>query len=128
MDRQDGDPKEEDEIHSDGSLVHAASTSCKEDVHDDGHGDASKVHSQCASNEDTPPHTRVCLFNLLNAELGECVCQIHQQYQPQQEEEDRTGQSDIVSPDLEEPVGDEEADHDQSKPDEDLGSPPSVLD
>lgn len=53
--------------------------------------------------------------------------QIHQQYQSQQQEQYRTHQRDIVPPDLEEAVRDQEADHNQPQPRNDLRSPESVL-
>lgn len=127
MDRENRDSKEEDEIHGDGGLVHAAAAVGEEDVHDDGHGDASQVHAEGAADENPTPHSRVRLFDLLDAVFGEGVCQVDQQDQSQEEEQDGAAQSDIISPHLEEAVGDEEAHDDQSQPHENLGTPPAVL-
>lgn len=119
--------RESRRTHGNGSLVHGASRSGKEDVHDDGHGQRSGVHGHGGSDEESLPGRRVGALNLFQTVLGPSVCKINQQDQTNQKEEHSADKSDIVSPEGEKGVGNEEGDDDQANPGNELGTPETIL-
>ena len=60
--------------------------------------------------------------------FGPGVRKVYQQDQAKEQEQDGTTESDVVSPNLEECVRDEESEHDQAEPCDNLRSPEAVLD
>lgn len=123
----DANANQEDEVHGNGSLVHATSAIGEEDVHDNGHGKGTQVHAQSGTDQNATPETGIGVFDLLDTELCKGVCQIHQQDQSQKQEENGAYKCNIVAPDLEETVWDQEAEHNQAQPDDNLGSPEAIL-
>jgi len=111
----------------DGRLVHGAVALGEEDVHDDRHGNAADVHAQRAADQQSPPEARIRVLNLFNAELCPVVRQINKQDQSNQQEQHRAHKGHVVSPDLEEAIRYQKADHNQRQPRDNLRSPEAIL-
>lgn len=114
--------------YSDGSLVHRTVGVSKEDVHDDGDRNAAQIHAERRADEEATPKLGICVFDLLNAVFRPSVREIHQQNQTEKQEQDRSTERDIVSPDFEESVWYQEGEDHQAQPCNDLRSPESILD
>jgi len=114
--------------YSDGCLVHAASRTSKEDIHDDGHGNSSNVHREGRPNQQKLPYPRILIFHLLKAILGPSMRQIDKQDQTEENVEDGTDDGDVLAPYDEEVIGNEEGDNDKTEPSNNLWSPETVLD
>lgn len=55
------------------------------------------------------------------------MCEVDQEYQPEQNEKHGTDQRKVLAPDLKECLRDEECDDDEDQPDQNLRSPITVL-
>lgn len=51
---------------------------------------------------------------------------VDKEYKAEEDEDSGTDKRDVVAPEHEKAVGDEERDDDEDKPEEDFGSPPTV--
>ena len=116
-----------DKAYRDCSLVHGATRMREEDIHHDRHRDAAEIHTHRRTDEYSPPHPRIFVLNLLNAEFRKRVGEIDQQHQTKQQEQNSPSQRDIVPPDLKERIRDQKGRHNQSQPYNNLRSPKSVL-
>ena len=114
-------------IYRNGHLIHRTPGMCEEDVHDYCHRDAAEIHAQRRSDEHATPHAGLRLLDLLNAVLGEGMRQVDQQYKAKKQEQYGAHERDVITPDFEEAVGYKEGGHDQAQPDDDFGSPESIL-
>ncbi len=56
------------------------------------------------------------------------MCKVDKQNEAEEEEEDGSNQGDVVTPGDEEAVGNQEADHDEGNPSDQLRTPETVLD
>ena len=110
-----------------GRLVHRAVGLSEEDVHDDSDSNAAEIHAQSRADEEASPELGVGILDLLDAVFGPGVRKVYQQDQAKEQEQDGTAESDIVTPNLEECVRDEESEDDQAEPCDNLGSPEAVL-
>ena len=113
--------------YSNGRLVHRAVRLCEEDVHDDGDSNAAKVHAQSRSDKKATPKLGIGILNLLNAVFSPGVCEIDKQDQAKEQEQHGSEESNIVAPDLEESVRNQECQDDQAQPCDNLRSPKSIL-
>ncbi|CAG8571471.1 7424_t:CDS:2, partial [Scutellospora calospora] len=129
VDSHGADAENQDKTISycDGCLVHRTVGLSEEDVHDDGNSNAAKIHAQSRADEKAAPELGVGILDLLNAVLSPCMRKVYQQDQAKEQEQDGTTESDVVTPDLEESVRDEESEDDQAQPCDDLGSPKAIL-
>jgi hypothetical protein len=114
--------------YSNGCLIHAAPAPGEVNVHDNRHGERSQVHEQRRANEHARPHTRLRSLYLLLAVLGPVVRQIDQQNQTNEQEQAGPGHGEVVAPNDEERVGNEEGEDDHANPAQDLRCPKAVLD
>lgn len=114
--------------YCDGGLVHRAARAREEDVHDNGHCERTNVHANRGANKQRLPRVGLGGLDFLQAVLGPCVCEINEQDKSDKEEEDGADKSDIVAPDGEEGVGNQESDDDEANPCDQLGTPEAVLD
>ena len=113
--------------YSNGRLVHRAVRLCEEDVHDDGDSNAAKVHAQSRSDKKATPKLGIGILNLLDTVFSPSVCKVHEQDQAQEQEQHGAAESDIIAPDFEESVRNQEGKDDKAQPRNDLRSPESIL-
>ena len=113
--------------YGDGRLVHRAVRLSEEDVHDDCDGNATQVHAQSRADKKAAPELGVGVLNLLDAVLGPGVRKVHKQDQTEQQEQHGTAESNIVAPDFEESVRNQECEDNQAQPRNNLRSPKSIL-
>ena len=115
-------------IYSNSSLVHRAIRLGEEDVHDDCDSNAAQVRSQGRADEKATPELGIGILNLLDAVFSPGVCKVHEQDQAQEQEQHGTAESDIIAPDFEESVRNQEGEDDKAQPRNDLRSPEAILD
>lgn len=114
-------------IYSNRGLVHGASITGKEDVHEYSHGKRRGVHAESGSYEQDPPSLGIVILNFFKAVLSPSMGQIHEQNKSQKNKQHSPSKRKILPPKLEETLRDEERHDDKHKPDDDFRSPVSIL-
>lgn len=127
MDADDRNNQQANQVDSDGSLVHGASRAGEEDVHDDCHDNGSKIHGQGRTDQERLPELGVSVLDLLQTVLSPTMSQVDQENETKKQEQDSADQSDIVAPDDEEAIRNQEGNDNETDPGDQLGSPEAVL-
>lgn len=117
----------EREVERDEEAIECASGSGKEGVEDTGERDRCGVHSRCRADENPLPKVRIRLFPVLKTCLRPRVREVDEENEAEEDEYRGTNEGDIVAPEHEKAVRDEEGYGDQDEPEEDLGTPPSAV-
>ncbi len=117
----------EREVERDEEAVKRAPGRGKERVEHAGERDRGDVHARGGADEDPLPEVRVGLFPVLEAGLSPRVREVDEEDEAEEDEDGSTDHRDVVAPEHEEAVRDEERHDDQNKPEEGFGTPPSAI-
>ena len=126
MNTHDCDDDAEGEVEGDEEAVERAPGPGEEGVEDTGERDCGGVHARSRADENPLPEVRVGLFPVLKASLRPGVREVNEEDEAEEDEYGCAYHGDIVAPEHEEAVRDEERHDDQDDPEQNLGTPPSV--
>lgn len=128
MDAQDRDYEAQREVERDEEPVERAPRAREEAVQQPRQRYGKGVHGCRRPDENPLPEVRRRVLPVLDAHLRPGVRKVDEEDQAEEDEYGGADEGDVVAPEDEEAVWDEEGDGDEDEPDECLWTPPSVLD
>lgn len=124
---QDGGDETEGEVEGDEETVERAPRTGKERIQDAGESNRRGVHARGGTDEDPLPEVRVGLLPVLETSLRPGVREVDEEDKTEQDEDGRADECDIVPPEHEEAVRDEEGYDKEDEPEEDFRAPPPAV-
>jgi hypothetical protein len=120
------DEHAEREVEGDEEAVERAPARREVRIEDAGESNRADVRARGAADEDPLPHVAVTVLPVVEARLRPRVRKVDEENEAEEDEDCGTDQCNVIAPDHEEAVGDDEGDAQEGKPEENLRSPPPV--
>lgn len=126
---QDRDEHAEREVEGDEELVERAAVAGEERVEHARERDRRGVRAGRRADQDPLPRVRARrrVLPFVEARFGPRVSEVDEEDEAEEDEERRANERDVVAPEHEEAIRDEEGSGDEDEPKQDLRAPPAVL-
>ena len=128
VDTEEGNDDGKGKIKRDEKLVECAARACEVRVQHASHGKGCHIHARGRTDENPLPEIGIAgILPILETSLRPGVSEVHQEDQPEKDEESRADERDVVSPEHKKAIWDEERYDDKHKPEQGLRPPPTIV-